>query len=574
MPTRAVHLLFICSGNTCRSPMAEGILRAKSEANPDIRLSVSSAGTGAMAGAPASPGAVSAVAGIGIDLKSHRSRVLDAETLARADVILVMAQRHKDRILSAYSGFSDRVFLLKEYGSTSGTCEDVDDPFGSDIETYRKCCKELESEITRILPLLTGLSRVKDTRRIRSFHVNGRNQRKGEDMLDAVILSATRTATGKFLGSLSRIPAPRLGAVVIKEAVERAGIEPSSIDEVIMGNVVSAGIGQAPARQAAIYGGIPSSAAAMTVNKVCGSGLKAVSLAAQAVTLGDADFVIAGGMENMSLVPYSIPKARMGLRMGNSGVTDLMIADGLWDPYQDMHMGMTGELVAGKYSISREAQDEYAINSHKKAAAAIKAGKFDREITPVPVPRRKQDPLDFVTDESVRENAALKAFARLKPAFKKDGTVTAGNAPGINDGASAVVVTSGAKAGEMGLHPIARIVGYAVGGLDPEWVMLAPIEAVKNLEKRTGLGPSDFDLIELNEAFSVQAMAVINETGMDPGKVNVNGGAVALGHAIGSSGCRILVTLIHALQDRGGKLGLATLCLGGGNAVAMAVELL
>ncbi len=393
-------------------------------------------------------------------------------------------------------------------------------------------------------------------------------------MLDAVILSATRTATGKFLGSLSQVPAPRLGAVVIKAAVEKAGIDPESVDEVIMGNVVSAGIGQAPARQAAIYGGIPSSAAALTVNKVCGSGLKAVSLAAQAVSLGDADFVVAGGMENMSLVPYSLPKARTGLRMGNSGVSDLMIADGLWDPYKDMHMGMTGELVAEKYSISREAQDEYAMNSHVKAAAAMKAGKFDREIIPVEIPQRKQDPIVFQTDESVRINTSMKTFARLKPAFKKDGTVTAGNAPGINDGASAVVVTSGRKAEESGLTPVARILGYAVGGLEPEWVMLAPIEAVKNLEKKIGLGPRDFDLIELNEAFSVQAMAVINETGMEPEKVNINGGAVALGHAIGSSGCRILVTLLHALQDRGEKLGLATLCLGGGNAVALAVEML
>ena len=393
-------------------------------------------------------------------------------------------------------------------------------------------------------------------------------------MLDAVILSATRTATGKFLGSLSQVPAPRLGAVVIKAAVEKAGIDPESVDEVIMGNVVSAGIGQAPARQAAIYGGIPSSAAALTVNKVCGSGLKAVSLAAQAVSLGDADFVVAGGMENMSLVPYSLPKARTGLRMGNSGVSDLMIADGLWDPYKDMHMGMTGELVAEKYSISREAQDEYAMNSHVKAAAAMKAGKFDREIIPVEIPQRKQDPIVFQTDESVRINTSMKTFARLKPAFKKDGTVTAGNAPGINDGASAVVVTSGRKAEESGLTPVARILGYAVGGLEPEWVMLAPIEAVKNLEKKIGLGPRDFDLIELNEAFSVQAMAVINETGMEPEKVNINGGAVALGHAIGSSGCRILLTLLHALQDTGEKLGLATLCLGGGNAVALAVEML
>jgi acetyl-CoA C-acetyltransferase len=346
------------------------------------------------------------------------------------------------------------------------------------------------------------------------------------------------------------------------------------VDEVIMGNVVSAGIGQAPARQAAIYGDIPPSAAALTINKVCGSGLKSVVLGARAVSLGDADFVVAGGMESMSNAPYTIPRARQGLRMGNGSVVDLMIQDGLWDAYGDMHMGITGELVAEKYGISRETQDEYAFNSHMKAVAAIDNGLFEDEIVTVEVPQRKGEPIEYRIDETVRRNTTIERLARLRPAFKKDGTVTAGNAPGVNDGASAVVVTSGKKAEELGLKPIARILGYSVGGVEPQWVMMAPVDAVKKLEKKIGMTPDDFDLIELNEAFSVQAIAVMSETGMNPEKVNVNGGAVALGHAIGSSGSRILVTLMYALMKRKGKYGLATLCLGGGNAVALAIEMM
>jgi acetyl-CoA C-acetyltransferase len=393
------------------------------------------------------------------------------------------------------------------------------------------------------------------------------------DPKDVVIVSGARTATGRFLGSLASMRAPDLGAIAIKAAVERAGIEPSDVEEVLMGNVVGAGVGQNPARQAAIKAGIPASVGCTTINKVCGSGLKTVVFAAQAIKVGDYGCIVSGGLESMSQCPYMLPKARTGYRLGHGKLVDLMIHDGLWDVYNDFHMGNTGELVAEKYGITREEQDEYAYNSHRKAIAAIKGGKFKDEIVPVEVPQRKGDPIVFDTDEGAREDTTVEKLARLKPAFKKDGTVTAGNAPGVNDGGSAVVVMSRERAEKLGAKPIARVTGYATGGVEPKWVMLAPIEAVKNLMKITGFTKEDFDLIELNEAFSVQAIATIRELGWDPEKVNVNGGGVALGHAIGSTGCRILVTLLYALKDRGLKKGLATLCLGGGNAVALSVEM-
>ncbi len=390
---------------------------------------------------------------------------------------------------------------------------------------------------------------------------------------DVVIVSGARTATGRFLGSLASMRAPDLGAVAIKAAVERAGIKPSDVEEVLMGNVVGAGVGQNPARQAAIKAGIPVSVGCTTINKVCGSGLKTVIFAAQAIKVGDYGCIVGGGLESMSQCPYMLPKARTGYRLGHGKLVDLMIHDGLWDVYNDFHMGNTGELVAEKYGISREEQDEYAYNSHRKAVAAIKGGKFKDEIVPVEVPQRKGDPIIFDVDEGPREDTTVEKLAKLRPAFKKDGTVTAGNAPGVNDAGSAVVVMSRERAEKLGAKPIARVTGYATGGLEPKWVMLAPIEAVKNLFKVTDYKMEDFDLIELNEAFSVQSIATIRELGMDPEKVNVNGGAVALGHAIGSTGCRILVTLLYALKDRGLKKGLATLCLGGGNAVALSVEM-
>lgn len=391
-------------------------------------------------------------------------------------------------------------------------------------------------------------------------------------MKQPVIISATRTAIGRFLGKLAPVTATQLGAIAIREAVNRAGVDPGQIDEVIMGNVVSAGLGQAPARQAAINAGIPAKAPAMTINKVCGSGLKAAVLAAQAIKLGEADLIVAGGMESMSNCPYTLPKARMGMRMGNSEAVDLMILDGLWDSFKNFHMGNTGELVAEKFNISREKQDEYAYNSHRKAVAAIEDGKFKDEITPVEIPQRKGDPIIFDTDESPRADTSIEALARLRPAFKKDGTVTAGNAPGVNDGGAAVVVASADKASELGIEPIARIVGYAVSGVEPEWVMLAPIDAVNMLLEKIGWDKDEVDLYELNEAFSVQAMACCSELGLDLDKVNVNGGAVALGHPIGATGARILTTLIYAMKDRAARKGVAALCLGGGNAVAMAVE--
>jgi acetyl-CoA C-acetyltransferase len=393
------------------------------------------------------------------------------------------------------------------------------------------------------------------------------------DPKDIVIVGAARTATGSFLGGLAAIPAPVLGATAIKGAVEKAGIKPGDVDEVIMGNVVGAGVGQNPARQAALKAGIPDSVGATTINKVCGSGLKAVVFAAQAITAGDYNCIVAGGMESMSNCPYLLPKARTGYRLGHGTLVDSMVHDGLWCAFEDFHMGNTGELVAENYKISREEIDEYAVNSHRKAVAAIKAGKFKEEIVPVEVPQRKKEPIVFEVDEGPREDTSVEKLAKLKPAFKKDGVVTAGNAPSVNDGGSAVVVMSRERAEELGAKPIAKVTGYATGGTEPKWVMMAPIQAVQNLLKVTDYKIEDFDLIELNEAFAVQAMAVIRELGFDSDKVNVNGGGVALGHAIGSTGCRILVTLLHALKDRGLKTGLATLCLGGGNAVALSVEM-
>jgi acetyl-CoA C-acetyltransferase len=389
---------------------------------------------------------------------------------------------------------------------------------------------------------------------------------------EAVIVGAARTAIGKFNGSLSAIPAPRLGAVAIRAALERARVAPERVEDVILGNVLTAGVGQAPARQAAIHGGIPPSVGAMTINKVCGSGLKAVALAAQAVRAGDASCLVAGGMENMSLAPYIAPGARNGYRLGDGKFVDSLVHDGLWDSFNDFHMGSTAELVARKYAISRGEQDEFAYRSHMKAAAAAKGGKFAEEIVAVEIPAKKGERTLFATDEAVRPDTSLEALGALKPAFEKDGTVTAGNAPGVNDGAAAVVVMSALAAEKGGAKPLARIVDYAVGGTEPKWVMMAPVDAVKKLLAKTGLAMKDFDLIELNEAFAVQALGVMREIGADPERTNVNGGAVALGHPIGCSGARILVTLLYAMKARGAKRGLAALCLGGGNAVAMAVE--
>ncbi len=392
-------------------------------------------------------------------------------------------------------------------------------------------------------------------------------------MREAVILSAVRVPTGRFLGSLKGFAATQLGAMVVKEAVARAGVDPERVDEVILGNVVSAGLGQAPARQAAIYSGLPPKVAALTINKVCGSGLKAVMLAAQGIAAGESEVVVAGGLDSISNCPYLVPAAREGMRLGHGELVDSMIKDGLWDAYSDFHMGCTGEIVAEKYGVSRREQDEFALHSHQKAIAAIKAGKFKDEILPVPLPQKKGDPLLFSTDESPREDTSLEALARLKPAFKENGTVTAGNAPGVNDGAAALVVTSAETAQALGRKPIARVVAQAVAGIEPSLVMMAPVGAVEKLWKKTGWMPDTVDLVELNEAFAVQAIAVARELKLDLAKLNVNGGAVALGHPIGARGARVLTTLLYALRDRGNKRGIAALCLGGGNGVALAVEL-
>ncbi len=389
-----------------------------------------------------------------------------------------------------------------------------------------------------------------------------------------VILSAVRTPIGKFMGGLSPLTAPELGAKVVAESVRRAGIEPGQVDEVIMGNVVQAGLGQNPARQAALRGGLDPRVAAMTINKVCGSGLKAVGLAAQAVMLGESEIVVAGGMESMSNAPYLMKGARAGFRLGNAELLDAMIVDGLWDVYEDFHMGQTAELVAEKYGISRQEQDQFALESHQKAVRATKSCFVSEQIVPIELPQRKGPPVVIKADESPREDTSLEALAKLKPAFKKEGgTVTAGNAPGTNDGAAAVVVTSEKNAARMGKAPMARIVAQAVSGVEPKWVMMAPVDAVEKLLAKTGWDrDKDVDLYELNEAFAVAAIAVTRVLKLDPAKVNVNGGAVALGHPIGASGARVLVSLLYELQRRNLKRGIAALCLGGGNAVALAVE--
>jgi acetyl-CoA C-acetyltransferase len=400
-------------------------------------------------------------------------------------------------------------------------------------------------------------------------------------MQDAVIVSAVRTPTGKFLGSLKDFPATHLGALAIREAVRRAGIEPAIVEECIRGNVVSAGVGQAPARQAALRGGLSDQVAALTINKVCGSGLKAVMLAAQAIAAGDIEVAVAGGMESMSNAPYLLPSAREGLRMGNAQLVDSMIHDGLWCSFEECHMGHAGELVATEYNVARAQQDEFAFNSHRKAAEATAAGRFTAEILPIELPQRRAgsgagrpEPAAtvFDRDESVRPDTSVAALGALKPAFKKDGTVTAGNAPPVNDGAAALVVMSERRAAELGVKPIARIVGQATSGLAPKYLLMTPVEAVRRVAQKTGWNLADVDLFEINEAFSVQLVAVLQQLGIDPNKVNVNGGAVALGHPIGASGARILTTLLYALEQRGLKRGIASLCLGGGNGVALAIE--
>ena len=391
---------------------------------------------------------------------------------------------------------------------------------------------------------------------------------------DVVIISGARTAIGKFQGSLGDLTATQIGAVAVREAVKRSKIDPAQINECIMGNVVAAGLGQNPARQAALNGGLPDTVGALSINKVCGSGLKAVALAAQAIQTGNAEFVVAGGMESMSNAPYLLPQARKGYRLGNGTLVDSMINDGLWDIYNNYHMGMTGENVAEKYNISREQQDEYAVNSHKKAISAIKDGRFTSQIVPVEIPAKKKgaEPTFFVVDECPREDTSLESLRALKPAFKKDGTVTAGNAPGVNDGGAACVITSAQLAKQHGAEPLVRIVAQATSGVEPKWVMMAPVGAVQQIWQKTGWKKDEVDLYELNEAFSVQALGVCRELGLDMDKVNVNGGAVALGHPIGASGARVLITLIYEMIRRDAKKGIAALCLGGGNAVAMAVE--
>jgi len=388
-----------------------------------------------------------------------------------------------------------------------------------------------------------------------------------------VILSAVRTPVGRFQGGLAAFSAPQLGAKVVAEAARRAGVEPASVDEVIMGNVIQAGLGQNPARQAALGGGLDPHVAAMTINKVCGSGLKSVALAAQAVALGESEIVIAGGMESMSNCPYLLPGARNGYRIGNAELVDSMIHDGLWDVYENFHMGVAAELVADKYKISRQEQDQFALESHQRAVRAMNSCFVESQILPIEVPQKKGEPIVIRRDESPRPDASLEALAKLRPPFKKDGTVTAGNAPGTNDGAAAVVVTSARHASALGKTPMARIVAQSVSGIEPKWLLMAPVEAVEKILKKTGWDRDrDVDLYELNEAFAVQALAVIRELRLDPAKVNVNGGAVAIGHPIGASGARILVTLLYEMQRRGAQRGIAALCLGGGNAVALAVE--
>jgi len=391
-------------------------------------------------------------------------------------------------------------------------------------------------------------------------------------MQDVVIVAATRTAVGSFQGSLANVPAVELGATVIRALLEQTGVAPAQVDEVILGQVLTAGAGQNPARQAAVKAGLPHEVPALTLNKVCGSGLKAVQLAAQAIRCGDAEIVIAGGMENMSLAPYVLPKVRSGLRLGHAELVDSMISDGLWDAFNDYHMGQTAENLVQQYGISREAQDAFAARSQQRAAAAVESGRFREEITPVAIPQRKGEPLLFDTDEGIRADTTAEGLARLRPAFAKDGSVTAGNASSLNDGAAAVLVMSAARAAALGLTPLAHVAAYASAGVDPAIMGIGPVSATRKTLEKAGWQLADLDLIEANEAFAAQALAVGQELGWDDERVNVNGGAIALGHPIGASGCRVLVTLLHELRRRNGRRGLATLCIGGGQGVALAVE--
>jgi acetyl-CoA C-acetyltransferase len=391
-------------------------------------------------------------------------------------------------------------------------------------------------------------------------------------MRESVIVSAVRTPTGKFLGALKDFKATELGALAVREAVARAGIDPATVDECIMGNVIQAGNGQNPARQAALNGGLAEHVAALTINKVCGSGLKAVMLAAQGIATGDIDVAVAGGMESMSNAPYLLPRVREGLRMGNATIVDSMIQDGLWCAFENCHMGISGETVADMYQVGRPEQDQYAAESHRKAAHATREGWFTDEILPISIPQKKGNPVVVDRDEAIREDTTAESLGALKPAFKKDGSVTAGNAPGVNDGAAALVVMAAEKAQALGLKPIARIIGQATSGLAPKMVMMTPVEAVRKVSKKIGWDLKDVDLFEVNEAFSVQAVAVMRELGIDPARVNVHGGAVALGHPIGASGARVLTTLLYAMKRRDARRGIVALCLGGGNGVALAVE--
>ncbi len=393
------------------------------------------------------------------------------------------------------------------------------------------------------------------------------------DNKEAVIISAARTPTGKFQGLLKGFSAPDLGAIAIREAVKRSGIRGDQVNEVIMGCVVSAGLGQAPARQAALKADLPAEVSALTINMVCGSGLRAVALASQAVLLGDAEYVVAGGMESMSNAPFAIPGAREGYKMGNQTAVDLMIHDGLWCPFENWHMGNTGEVVAEKYQITREEQDHFAFNSHRKAYEAQQSGRFADELVPIEIPQKKGDPIILDYDEPVRPETTVETLGKLRPAFKKDGgTVTAGNAPGVNDGASALVVTSMENAKKLNIEPLGKVTASATSGIEPKLIMMAPVKGVQNVLAKAGWDMKDVDLFELNEAFSVQALGVMRELGLDMEKVNVNGGAVAMGHAIGNSGGRVITTLLFEMKRRGAKRGVAALCLGGGNSVAMAVE--
>ncbi|MDK1396376.1 acetyl-CoA C-acetyltransferase [Pseudomonas protegens] len=391
-------------------------------------------------------------------------------------------------------------------------------------------------------------------------------------MQDVVIVAATRTAVGSFQGSLANIPAVDLGAAVIRQLLAQTGIDPAQVDEVLMGQVLTAGAGQNPARQAAIKAGLPHAVPAMTLNKVCGSGLKALHLGAQAIRCGDAEVIIAGGQENMSLSNYVLPGARTGLRMGHSQMIDSMISDGLWDAFNDYHMGITAENLVEKYGISREAQDAFAAASQQKAAAAIEAGRFVDEITPIQIPQRKGEPLTFATDEQPRPGTTAEALAKLKPAFKKDGSVTAGNASALNDGAAAVMLMSASKARALGLPVLAKIAAYANAGVDPAIMGIGPVSATRRCLDKAGWTLDQLDLIEANEAFAAQSLSVAQELEWDASKVNVNGGAIAIGHPIGASGCRVLVTLLHEMIKRDAKKGLATLCIGGGQGVALAIE--